>query len=167
MPVPSIFWQGIGREPYSLKIDTPEAGDLYGEGRRIMITKIDHVGIVVRDIDETLKVFSNIFGFEVVESITGPQQEFRSVLISKGNVSLELIEPINPEGSIANFLKQRGEGLHHIALDVDDIEQELESLQAKSVSLVNEEPESMLSARIVFVHPRSTAGVLIELRQKV
>jgi len=132
-----------------------------------MIRKIDHVGIVVRDINEALKVFSNIFGFEVVESIISPHQEFRSVLISKSNVSFELIEPINPEGSIAKFLKQRGEGLHHIALDVDDIEQEMESMQAKGVSLVNREPESMLSSRIAFVHPRSTAGVLIELTQRV
>ena len=132
-----------------------------------MIRKIDHVGIVVRDIDEALKVFSNIFGFEVVESITGPQQEFKLVLISKGNAFLELIEPIDPEGSIARFLEQRGGGLHHIALDVDDIEQELESLQAKSVSLVNKEPQSLLSARVAFVHPRSTAGILIELMQKV
>jgi methylmalonyl-CoA/ethylmalonyl-CoA epimerase len=132
-----------------------------------VIRKIDHVGIVVRNIDEALNVFSNIFGFEVVESITGPQQEFKLVLISKGNASLELIEPINPEGSISNFLKQRGGGLHHIALDVDDIEQELESLRAMSVSLVNKEPESILSARVAFIHPSSTGGVLIELIQKV
>ena len=131
-----------------------------------MIKKIDHVAIVVRNIDEALKAFSN-FEFSVVESITDPQQEFRAVLISTGDAALELIEPISPEGSIAKFLEQRGGGIHHFSLSVDNIEQELESLRAKGVRLVNEEPQSLPSARVAFVHPRSAEGALIELIERV
>lgn len=132
-----------------------------------MIRKIDHVGIVVKNIDEALKIFSNIFGFRVVESVTEPHQEFRAVLISAGDAALELIEPISAKGSIAKFVEQRGEGIHHLSLGVDNIEQELESLQAKGIRLVNKEAQSLPSARVAFVHPHSTGGVLIELIQRV
>lgn len=132
-----------------------------------MIRKIDHVGIVVRNIDEALKIFSNVFGFSIVESITDPRQEFRSVLIFVGNAVLELIEPISPRGDIAKFLEQRGEGIHHLSLSVDNIDQELNSLQAKGIRLVNREPQSLPSAQVAFVHPHSMGGVLIELIQRV
>ncbi len=132
-----------------------------------MITKIDHVGIVVRNIDETLKIFSNMFGFRMVESVTDPRQEFRSVLVFAGDAALELIEPISPKGNIAKFLEQRGQSIHHLSLSVDNIEQELESLQAKGIRLVNKEPQSLPSAQVAFIHPHSTGGILIELIQRV
>ena len=132
-----------------------------------MIKNIDHVGIVVKSIDEALNVFSNVFGFEVIESITDPQQEFRTVLISVGDAALELIEPINPDGSMAKFLEQRGGGIHHLSIGVDNIEQELKSLRAKGIRLVNKELQSLPSARVAFVHPHSAGGVLIELIQRV
>lgn len=131
-----------------------------------MIRKIDHVGIVVRDIDEAVKIFSK-FGFRLVESVTAPQQEFRTVLISAGDAALELIEPLSPKGSIAKFLEERGGGMHHLSLGVDSIEQELKSLQAKGIRLVNKEPQSLPSGQVAFVHPHSTGGVLIELIQRV
>ena len=131
-----------------------------------MIKKIDHVGIVVKNIDEALKIFSNIFGFRVVESVTEPHQEFRAVLIFAGDAALELIEPISAKGSIAKFLEQRGEGIHHLSLGVDNIEQELKSLQANGIRLVNKEAEFLPSAQVAFVHPNSTEGVLIELIQR-
>lgn len=129
-----------------------------------MIRKIDHIGIVVRNIDEALKIFSS-FGFRVVESVT--EQEFRTVLISAGDAALELIEPLSPKGSIAKFLEERGGGMHHLSLGVDSIEQELKSLQAKGIRLVNKEPQSLPSGQVAFVHPHSTGGVLIELIQRV
>jgi len=132
-----------------------------------VIKNIDHVGIVVKSIDEALNVFSNVFGFEVIESITDPQQEFRTVLISAGDAALELIEPINPDGSMAKFLEQRGGGIHHLSIGVDNIEQELKSLRAKGIRLVNKELQSLPSARVAFVHPHSAGGVLIELIQRV
>ena len=131
-----------------------------------MIKKIDHVGIVVKNIDEALKRFSK-FGFRVVESITDPRQEFRMALISAGDTTLELIEPISSKGSIAKFLEQRGGGIHHLSLGVDSIEQELKSLQAKGIRLVNKEPQSLPSAQVAFIHPDSAEGVLIELIQRV
>jgi len=130
-----------------------------------VIRKIEHVGIVVRNIDEALKIFSK-FGFRVVKSVTNPRQEFGSVLISAGDAALELIEPISAKGSIAKFLEQRGGGIHHLSLGVDNIEQELESLQAKGIRLVNKEAQSLPSARVAFVHPHSAQGVLIELIQR-
>jgi len=131
-----------------------------------MIKKIDHVGIVVKNIDEALKIFSNIFGFRVVKSVTEPHQEFRAVLISAGDAALELIEPISAKGSIAKLVEQRGEVIHHLSLGDDNVEQELKSLQANGIRLVNKEAEFLPSAQVAFVHPKSTEGVLIELIQR-
>jgi methylmalonyl-CoA/ethylmalonyl-CoA epimerase len=77
-----------------------------------MIKKIDHVGIVVKNIDETLQILSNAFGFEVINSTNDTQGEFKTVVISTGDASLELIQPLNASGGIARFLEQRGGGMH-------------------------------------------------------
>jgi methylmalonyl-CoA epimerase len=130
-----------------------------------MIQKFDHVGIVVKNTEEVLSLFSNLFGFKISESLTFPEEGFKSTLISKEGVSLELIEPIGPEGIIQKFVEKHGEGLHHISLQVDDIEFEMKSLKAKGVKLVTDEPQVVkgTSNKGAFIHPRSTHGVMIEL----
>lgn len=132
-----------------------------------MITKIDHVGILVRNIDEAKKIYSNLFGLEEVESATDHEQEFISVLLSRGDTTLELIQPTSATGSIAKFLGQRVGIIHHLSLSVDNIEQQMKSLQAKGVVLVNNKSQSLPSARVAFIHPQSTSGVLIELIQRI
>jgi methylmalonyl-CoA/ethylmalonyl-CoA epimerase len=131
-----------------------------------MVRKIDHVAIVVRDADAALKLYSGMFGFEVVETLEGPGGEFKAVLVRVGDIVLEFLQPLTEESSYARFLKERGGGLHHVSFETDDIEQELKTLKAQGRRLINEEPISLPSARIAFIHPGAAENVLIELVQR-
>jgi methylmalonyl-CoA/ethylmalonyl-CoA epimerase len=134
-----------------------------------MIKKFDHVGLVVKNTEEMVSLLSNLFGFEISESITFPEEGFRSTMISKEGVTIELIEPIGTEGGIIQrFVQKQGWGLHHISIQVDDIKHDINSLKVKGVRLVNEEPRVVkgTSDKTAFIHPRSTGGILIELIQR-
>ena len=132
-----------------------------------MIKKLDHVGTVVKNTEEAVSLFSNLFGFKITEPRTFQEEGFRSTLISKEEVTLELIEPIGPEGMIQKFVEKRGGGLHHISLQVDDLEGEIKQLKTQGVKFVKEEPSQISeTSKIVFIHPRSTHGILIELIQR-
>jgi len=129
-----------------------------------MIKKFDHVGIVIKDTKEVVSLFSNLFGFKITEPRTFPEEGFRSTLISKEEVTLELIEPIGSEGIIQKFVEKHRGGLHHISIQVDDLEGEIKRLRTQGVKFVNEEPSRVSeTSKIVFIHPRSTNGLLIEL----
>jgi methylmalonyl-CoA epimerase len=131
-----------------------------------MITKIDHVAVIVRDLDTAVKSYSEMFGFKVVEEMGGPGGEFKSVIIANGDMRLEFFQPLKP-GSFQKFLDERGGGLHHISLATDDIEGELKNLKAQGRKLVNEEPMSVPSGdKIAFVHQDAAENVLIELVQR-
>lgn len=133
-----------------------------------MILRIDHIGVVVRRTEEAIAVLSNLFGFEASKPSNALEKGFTSTFISKGVVRIELIEPTASEGIIARFLEKRGEGLHHISFEVDDIDQETRSLKAKGAELLSEKPRQVTeTARSVFIHPHSGKGVLIELVQRV
>lgn len=132
-----------------------------------MVKGINHVGIVVSSIEETLKLLSNMFGFKEIETFTDSGQTFKSSLVSINDATFELIEPIGTKGNMAKFLKERGGGLHHLSLDVDDIDQELKSLQKMEVHLINVVAQTVGNFKVAFVHPHSTRGVLIELVQRV
>jgi methylmalonyl-CoA/ethylmalonyl-CoA epimerase len=133
-----------------------------------MIKKLDHVGMVVKNTEEIVLLFSNLFGFQVSEARTFSEEGFKSTLISKEEVTIELIEPVGPEGIIQRFIEKHGGGLHHFSIRVDDIEQEIKSLKAKGAQLVSDEPQMVkgTSNKTVFMHPRSTQGILIELIQR-
>jgi len=131
-----------------------------------MVRKIDHVAIVVRDADAALKLYSEMFGFEVVETLEGPGGEFKAVLVRVGDITLEFLQPLTDESSYARFLKERGGGLHHVSFETGDIEQEIKTLKAQGRRLINEEPISLPSARIAFIHPGAAENVLIELVQR-
>jgi len=134
-----------------------------------LLKRIDHIGVMVRDIDEAVKVFSEIFGFRKVDSssYTDSEGDFKSAKVAAGEVTIELIEPLDPNGSLANFLQKRGEGLHHISIEVDDIDRELELLRTKGVRLINEEAQVVGDSKVAFVHPAATKGILVELTQRV
>jgi methylmalonyl-CoA epimerase len=132
-----------------------------------MIKKFDHVGLVIKDTEEVVSLFSNLFGFKITEPRTFPEEGFRSTLISKEEVTIELIEPIGSEGIIQKFVEKHGGGLHHISIQVDDLEGEIKRLKTQGVKFVNEEPSQVSeSSKIIFIHPRSTNGLLIELIQR-
>ena len=133
-----------------------------------MIKKVDHIAIAVKNLDEALSVYEKIFGLKPEKIKDVPEQGVKAALIPIGKGSaIELIQPINPESGVAKFLEKKGEGIHHIALEVENIDQELKSLAAQGVELIDKEPRSGLAGRIAFLHPKSTRGVLYELCQKV
>ena len=132
-----------------------------------MIKKLNHVGMVIKNTEEMVSLFSKLFGFEITEPRTFPEEGFKSTMISKEEVTLELIEPMGPKGIIQKFVEKQGGGLHHVSIQVDDLEEEIKRLKALGVQFVNEEPSEVSeSSKVVFIHPRSTNGFLIELIQR-
>jgi methylmalonyl-CoA/ethylmalonyl-CoA epimerase len=132
-----------------------------------MIKKFDHVAVVVENTEKVRDLFSRLFGFEVGDVLTDTETGFKSTMISKSAVTLELIEPITPEGTIRKFLEKRGGGLHHISILVSDLEAEMSRLRAEGVQFVSEKPIQVNpTSKVAFMHPRSTNGLLIELAQK-
>lgn len=132
-----------------------------------MIEKFDHVAMVVPNTKETVELFSSLFGFETGDILTDSKAGFKSTIILKSAITIELIEPIGPEGTMRKFLDKRGGGLHHISIRVTDLKEEIERLRAKGVQFVTEEPIQVNDfSKVIFIHPRSTNGLLIELSQK-
>lgn len=128
-----------------------------------MINRIDHIGIAVKSIENVLKLYTDALGLEVKDIEIVEAQKVRTAIIPVGESKIELIESTDPEGVIARYIEKRGEGLHHLALAVSDIEQALDDLQSKDVPLIDEKPRSGVEdSRIAFLHPKA-AGVLIEL----
>jgi len=131
-----------------------------------MIKKINHIAIAVDSMEESLALFSEVFGFEPVETFRDPQGMFQSTMVRCSDATCELLEPIGKEGPIARFLRERGGGIHHLSLEVDDLELELASLREKGIRLIDPAPQQIGNDRIAFIHPHSMKGVLIELVQK-
>ena len=132
-----------------------------------MIKRVDHVAIAVKNIDEALAVLSNLFGFKPHRVEEVPDQGVKAALIPVGDGEIELLEPIDPEGGVAKFLERRGEGMHHICLEVDNVDNELKSLAERGVELIDKQGRPGLAGKVGFLHPRAAKGVLIELAQKV
>jgi methylmalonyl-CoA epimerase len=129
-----------------------------------MITGLKHIGIAVNDINETLKVFEQTLGLKHEKTITLDERKLKIALLELGEVKIELLEPMDKEGTIAKFLGNRGEGIHHIALKVTEIEKTLEQLKKQGVTLIDEKPrKGAEGGKIAFIHPKSTKNVLIEL----
>lgn len=131
-----------------------------------MFRKIDHVGIAVKNLDEAIKVWEGL-GLKVEEIEEVPDQKVRTAIIHIGESRIELLEPTAEDSPIAKFIAKRGEGIHHIALGVDNIEEHLKELKDKGYRLIDEEPRiGAGGAKIAFVHPKSVTGVLLELCER-
>ena len=129
----------------------------------IRIKKIDHVAICVRDVDESLAKYKQVLGLEPQVRELVASQKTEAVLLPIGETSLELISPRGNDG-LEKFLEKRGPGLHHIAVEVEGIEQALATLKALGVPLIDESPRTGARGhKVAFLHPRATGGVLIEL----
>jgi methylmalonyl-CoA epimerase len=128
--------------------------------------KIDHIGIAVKSLTEAAAIYENALGLKVSAYDQVDEQGVRVAMLNIGESRIELLEPTGPESPIEKFMTKRGEGIHHIAITVDDIEKALEQLKAAGVRLVDSEPRrGAHNTRIAFVHPSSTHGVLLELVQ--
>jgi len=129
-----------------------------------MISEIDHIGIAVRSVEETGKFYEDVLGLPVKEILDIPERGIRAAMIDGGNVTIELLEPLRADTPVANFLEKRGEGIHHIAFRVSDIEKALERYKESGVELVTPKPQMGVHGRkVAFLSPKSCHGALIEL----
>jgi methylmalonyl-CoA/ethylmalonyl-CoA epimerase len=127
---------------------------------------IDHIGIAVGDLEESLRFFRDALGLELEPPEDVPSQRVRAHFLQAGDATLELIEPTSEDSPVAKYVATRGPGMHHVALRVDDIVAALAELQAKGVRLIDEVPRAGAHHSLVaFIHPSSTHGVLVELKQ--
>jgi methylmalonyl-CoA/ethylmalonyl-CoA epimerase len=127
-----------------------------------MLQQIDHIGIAVKNLDETVAFYRQVMRLEV--SSTEVFNGMKIAFLRIGDSELELLEDLTPDGAIARHVATRGEGIQHVAYRVDDIEQELQEMRAKGIELIDERPRpGARGARVAFLHPKSTKGVLIEL----
>ncbi len=129
-----------------------------------MIKKIRHIGLAVSDLEEAGAFFNETFDLPVSDQEGFGELRFSFVAVE--GTDMELLQSTTPEGQIAKFISKKGQGIHHIAFEVDDIQSELDRLKAKGVNLINEKPYLNAHKELVaFIHPGSTFGVLIELVQ--
>lgn len=128
--------------------------------------KINHLGIATKDIGEALKFWSDALGLENVHTETVDDQKVRVAMLPLGESRIELLEPTSYDSPISKFLEKRGGGIHHVAVEVDDIVAELQKLKDRGVRLIDEKPRIGAEGCLVaFVHPSSAYGVLLELVQ--
>jgi len=129
-----------------------------------MITGLKHIGIAVNNIDEALQVFESTLGLKLEKTRTLDERKLKIAFLEVGEARIELLEPTDKESTIAKFLEKRGEGIHHIAFKVTNIEDTLKQLKNQGVALIDEKPrEGAEGGKIAFLHPKSTKNVLIEL----
>lgn len=134
-----------------------------------MPRRIDHVAIIVRNIEQALVFYRDTLGITPSEIKDVPTEEVRIAFLpmgGPGGSELELIEPTTSNSSLARFLEKRGEGLHHICLEVADIDAALAEMQEKGVPVLDERPRIAAEGRAIFLHPRGTNGVLLELLER-
>ncbi len=124
---------------------------------------INHVAIAVKNIEDTLAFYRDVFGASEAEVENIEDQAVRAALVRVGGSQLEFIEPTNPNGGVARFIERRGEGVHHICFEVENLQERLDALAESGVQLIDVAPREGLSGMIAFIHPRATRGVLIEL----
>jgi len=131
------------------------------------ITRVDHVGIAVKNLDEMVKFYTETLGLKANGTETVEEQKVTVAFMPVGDSELELLESTTDDGPIARFIEKNGEGVQHIALRVDDIDAALAELKEKGVRLIDETPRyGAGGARIAFLHPKSTHGVLVELCER-
>lgn len=130
-----------------------------------MIKRVHHIGIAVKDLKESAARFEKLLGIKArIEE--APCQNVTEAIFKVGEgVEIDLVEPMGADSAVAKFLEKRGEGLHHIALEVDDINAELKAMEAKGVQLIDKEGREGVAGHIGFIHPKSVNGVLVELIQ--
>ena len=128
---------------------------------------IDHIGIAVRSIEESSKIY-RLLGLEVSHVEVVESQGVKTAFLKLGESNIELLEPIDENSPVFKFLEKRGEGIHHIALSVENIGEKLKELKNNGVKLINNEPVKGAHGKLVaFVHPKSAGGVLLELCEKI
>lgn len=131
-----------------------------------MFRSVDHIGFVVRDIEEAIALYTRVFEVSAWERLAMPERQMSVASTHVGDTLLELIAPTSEQASFAKYLQERGPGMHHVAYRVDDIAAALAEVRSRGIQLIDEVPRPGLHNTLVaFLHPKSTLGVLIELVQ--
>ena len=130
-----------------------------------MIKGISHLGVAVKDLEESREFYRSAFGLESSNPIVGGEGTILVSMVDVGNTIIELLQPIGQEGVMAKFLEKRGEGFHHICYEVDDIQAAIREVKAKGLDVLGE-PKPGAEGMTAFLHPRSTHGVLVEFVEK-
>jgi len=131
------------------------------------VKKINHVAVVVADIDNALEFWQDALGIALDRTEDVPSQQAKVAFLPVGDSEVELVQPTSQDSGTARFLQERGGGMHHLCLQVDDIHGILARLKAKGVRLINEEPLELEGRKMAFIHPKSAGGVLIELYELI
>ncbi len=132
-----------------------------------MVTKIDHIGVAVKNLEESLKFYQETLGLELHGVEIVEEQKVKVAFLPIGDTEIELLESTDPEGPIAKYIDKKGEGVQHIAYRVDDIEKAIADMLSKGVKMIDEKPRyGAGGAKIAFCHPKSTNGVLVEFCQR-
>ena len=132
-----------------------------------MINGVDHIGIAVSSLDEALEIYEKILGLRVGKIRVVEDQKTKVAQLFAGKTKIELLEPTGEESPVAKFIKKRGEGVHHIALEVTNINDFLDRVKGQGIVLVDEKPRIGVDGfKIAFLHPKSTKNVLVELCEK-
>jgi len=130
-----------------------------------VIKKVHHIAIAVNSLEKSVPLFEKLLGVKAHVTSVPAQQVSEAVFNIGDGVEINLVEPTGPDSAVARFLERRGEGLHHLALEVDDIDADLKVMEARGVQLIGREGMEGVAGRIGFLHPKSVNGVLIELLQ--
>jgi methylmalonyl-CoA epimerase len=132
-----------------------------------MLEKLDHIGIAVKDLDQAIKLYKDVFGIEPNLVYESAYTKAKIAFIPMGETRIELIQPSNPESVVGKFLEKKGEGIHHISFKVKDVDQSLMEIESKGVQLIDKKSRQVReNERVAFLHPKSTNGVLFELIQE-
>jgi len=128
------------------------------------ITKINHIAILVGDLESPLNFWRDALGLELTQVEEVPGEQARIAFLPTGDSEIELVQPTTDDSGLARYLEKRGPGMHHICLEVDDIDGMLAQLKEKGIQLINEEAKAGSDGRrYAFVHPKSASGVMVEL----
>jgi methylmalonyl-CoA/ethylmalonyl-CoA epimerase len=131
------------------------------------LNKIEHIGIAVKDIKEVSKFYKDVFDCQISEEKDVPERKLRIACVEISGVKLEFLMPTDKESVVAKFIDKRGEGIHHICFEVEDIEKAVLELRSKGVEFVDEKPNlGVEGKKIIFLQPKSAYGVLIELKER-
>ncbi len=127
---------------------------------------LDHVAILVADLDAAVRLFRDVYGLELSEVEEVPTEKVKVAIFGHGAGRIELVSPLGPDSPMAKAIEKRGEGLHHVCLEVPDLAAAMAALKARGAPLLDEKPRPGAGgAKVAFVHPKGSRGVLVELRQ--
>jgi methylmalonyl-CoA/ethylmalonyl-CoA epimerase len=131
------------------------------------VTKINHIGIAVNDMEAALRFWQDALGITMHHTEHVPSQKVEVAFLPVGDSEVELLKPTAEDTGVSKFLAERGGGMHHLCIEVDDVEGMLAELKSKGVRLIDETPKELPGRKMAFIHPKSTGGVLVELYQVI